>query len=381
MKKVLLPALFIGAGLAVAVVLVKSQRTLEPRPQVTPPVSVRVVTADPAPVRLTVHAQGTVSPRSEADLVPEVSGNVVWMSPSLVSGGYFEAGETLLRIDDRDYRADVARAEVGVERTAADLDLARSEIARARDLFDRELISQADLDSRQRTLRVAEAASRDAELVLDAARRDLDRTEIIAPFSGLVRSEQVDVGQFVSRGSAIARIYATDYLEVRLPLADRDLAYLNIPLGYRGEFDPELAPDVHLSADFAGQDQSWSASLVRTEAEIDPGTRMVYAIARIDADALGSDVDAAPPVGLFVQAEIAGLALDDIVVLPRSALRDSDEVLVIDGDNRLWRRPVDVLRIYRDQAYVSGGLNRGDLVSVLTLQTVVEGMSVQPLED
>jgi len=379
MKKIIIPIMLLLAAVAVGGYLVANQRTLEPRPQVTPPITVRVVKVEPAPVRLQVHAQGTINPRTESDLVPEVSGNVVWMSPSLISGGYFEAGDVLLRIDDRDYRADVARAEAGLERSTADLELAQFEHERAVDLFGRALISQADLETRARTLRVAEAAMRDAELVLEAARRDLARTELKAPFSGLVRNEQVDIGQFVSRGSAVARIYATDSLEVRLPLADRELAYLNIPVGYRGAFAGDIAPEVRLTADFAGSQQVWRGRLIRTEAEIDPGTRMVYAIARIDADSPYHAQDVAPPVGLFVQAEIDGLEVQDVVVLPRSALRNDNTVLVVDSDNRLHMRQVDVLRVYRDQVFVNGGLRAGELVSIALLQTVVEGMQVEPL--
>ena len=379
-KKILLPIGVLLVAVAVAAVFIGNRRTLPQRVPESPPISVRVIAVDPGPARLRVHAQGTVSPRTESDLVPEVSGNVVWMSPSLVSGGYFTVGEPLLRIDQRDYKAAVDRAAASLEGARADQELARFEYDRAVDLFGRSLISKADLDSTERAKRVADARLTDAELVLESARRDLGRTEITAPFSGLVRTEQVDLGQFVSRGAAIARIYATDYLEVRLPIADQELAFLNIPLSRRGEFDPEVAPAVALSAEFAGQKQVWNARLVRTEAEIDPGTRMVYAIARLDADSHESDAGIAPPVGLFVQAEIAGLELDNVVVLPRSALRNGEYVLVVDSENRVSSRRVDVLRVYRDDVYITGGLNAGDLVSVSMLQTVVEGMRVQPID-
>ncbi len=285
----------------------------------------------------------------------------------------------MLRIDQRDYEAAVKRAEATLSRAQADHELAQFELERAADLFGRSLISQADSETAERSARVAEASLRDAQLVLDTARRDLARTELTAPFSGLVRSEQVDVGQFVNRGSSIATIYATDYLEVRLPIADQELAYLNIPLGQRGEFAPEASPAVRLSANFAGREQTWKGSLVRTEAEIDPGTRMVYTIARIPGDEHRDEEMIAPPVGLFVQAEIDGLELDNIIVLPRSALRDGRSVLVVDSENRVSRRAIDVLRVYGDQVYVTGGLSAGELVSVSMLQTVVEGMRVQPL--
>jgi RND family efflux transporter MFP subunit len=364
-----------AAGAAAA--LVATREPLQPSQPQAAPVAVRVIEVHPAPVRLTVHAQGTVAPRTETDLVPEVSGNVVWMSPNLVPGGYFEAGEVLLRIDQRDYRAEVQRAEASLRRADAEHEHAQFEYERAEDLHARQLISRADLEAALRAARVAEASLQDARLVLETAERDLSRTELRAPFRGLVRSEQVDIGQFASRGSSVANVYASDYLEVRLPIADRELAYLNVPLGQRGELDAAAAPSVTLSADFAGQRQAWHGKLVRTEAEIDPGNRMVYAIARMRSDPAGSSVP--PPVGLFVQAEIEGVAADGVVVLPRSALRDNNQVLIVDSENRLYFRPVDVLRVYRDDVFVNGGLESGERVAVSPLQTVVNGMRVQPL--
>ena len=379
MRKFVIPLGLLLIAVTVAALFVANQREFEPRQPESPPLTVRVVEVTPGPVRLSVHAQGTVSPRTESELVPEVSGNVVWISPNLISGGYFETGETLLRIDQRDYQAAVDRALATLARAEADNELARFEQERAEDLYGRSLISQADRETAERSARVAEASLRDAQLVLETARRDLARTELKAPISGLVRSEQVDVGQFVNRGSSIATIYATDYLEVRLPIADQELAYLNIPLSQRGEFAPEASPAVRLSAQFAGRRQTWDARLVRTEAEIDPGTRMVYAIARLAGDETHRDESIAPPVGLFVQAEIDGLELDNVVVLPRSALREGSFVLVVDSENRVGLRNVEVLRVYGDEVFVTGGLEAGELVSVSMLQTVVDGMRVQPL--
>ena len=148
---------------------------------------------------------------------------------------------------------------------------------------------------------------------------------------------------------------------MRLPIADQQLAYLNIPLDQRGEMPIETAPKVNLTAEFAGRKQAWSGHLARTEAQIDPGSRMVYAIARVRAD---DENIAAPPVGLFVQAEIEGIAEDNIVVLPRISLRNGNQVLVVDTENRIHFREIEILRVYRDDVYVSAGLNAGELVSV-----------------
>ena len=374
----LAPAVIVIAALAVAGTLISNRRTLEPTQPQPVPTAVRVLTVEPGAVQLRVHAQGSVSPRTETQLVPEVSGNVVWMSPNLVAGGYFDVGDPLLRIDDRDYDAAVQRAEASLSRAEAENEHAQFELTRAQDLFEQQLISRSDLEEKVRAGRVAESSVADARLVLQTARNDLERTMLTAPFAGLVRSEQVDIGQFINRGNAIAEVYATDALEVRLPIADQQLAYLNVPLDQRGELSPELAPKVRLTAEFAGRKQAWTGYLARTEAQIDPGSRMVYAIARVRAEE-GEDVAAPPPVGLFVQAEIEGIAEDDIVVLPRSALRDDNQVLVVDTENRLHFREVEILRVYRDDVYISAGLSAGERVSISPLQTVVEGMRVQPL--
>jgi RND family efflux transporter MFP subunit len=381
--KVVLPVAVITVALLGAVTLFATSERLAPiQPEPVPP-SVRVLAADPAQVQMVVHAQGTVLPRTETQLVPEVSGNVVWISNSLVPGGYFEAGEPLLRIDDRDYRNAVERARAALSRTEAEQEFAAFELTRLEELESTQLVSRSAVESAMRAARVTEAARRDAVVALEQAERDLTRSEITAPFKGLVRSEQIDVGQFVNRGSAIATIYAVDYVEVRLPIADQQLAYLDLPLTQRGEIEARDAPSVTLSAEYAGSRREWHGSLVRTEAEIDARSRMVQAVARVDAAGAlaGDDTALAPPVGLFVQAEIQGRSVDDVVVLPRSAIRNGNQVLLVDADNRLRFRSVELLRVYGDDAYVGGGLARGERVLVSPLQTVVDGMRVESVVD
>ncbi|HMB73943.1 MAG TPA: efflux RND transporter periplasmic adaptor subunit, partial [Gammaproteobacteria bacterium] len=251
MLKKIVPAIIVLVAVAVAVVLMSNRRTLQPAQPQPVPTAVRVLTVEPGPVQLRVHAQGTVSPRTETQLVPEVSGNVTWVSPNLVPGGFFEAGDALLRIDDRDYISAVRRAEASLARAEAENEHAQFELARAADLIEQQLISRSDHEEKLRAARVSESAVADAELVLQTARNDLARTSLSAPFAGLVRSEQVDIGQFINRGTAIAEVYATDALEVRLPIADQQLAYLNVPLDQRGELPPDAAPKVSLTAEFA----------------------------------------------------------------------------------------------------------------------------------
>lgn len=381
--KVIAPFLVIAVALIVAAIIVATPARLQPFQAERVSQTVRVLEADPKSVRMVVHSQGTVAPRTETALVPEVSGNIVWISPNLIAGGYFEAGDPLLKIDNRDYVTAVDRARAAINRAEAEQEFSEFELQRLKELETRELISRSEVEAGIRIARVAEANLQEARASLQQTERDLTRTEIRAPFKGFVRNEQADIGQFVSRGTAIANIYAIDFIEVRLPIADQQLAYLDLPLSQRGELAIARAPSVRLSADFAGQKYSWMGTVVRTEAEIDSSNRMVYAVARVIVDNTETDAPetVAPPVGLFVNAEIQGRPADNIIVLPRAAIRNASEILIVDNDNRLRFRTVELLRIYGNEAFISGGIQKGELINLSPLQAVVDGMRVEPLLD
>jgi RND family efflux transporter MFP subunit len=331
----------------------------------------------PEPIQLKVHSQGTVVPNTESELIPEVSGRVTWVSPSLVNGGYFEAGDVLLKLDTNDYQSSLERARATLTRAEAEFEHARFEYQRLKSLEDRQLASRSQIENQLRAFRVAEALLQDARANYSQSSRDLSRTEVIAPYSGLVRKESVDIGQFVSRGASIATIYADDQAEVRLPIADRQLAFLNLPVGHRGELPEELQPNVILRADYAGRKLVWHGKIVRTEAQIDTASRMVHVIARISNAAQKVPLS----VGLFVKAEIDGLLVEDIVVLPRNAMRNGNRVLVVDAENKLYFRDIETLRLYRDEVLIKSGLKAGERVCISPLQTVVEGMTVDPVTD
>lgn len=389
-KQIALPlAVLAVAGFFAFVLLATAPEVESVAPEEVLPI-VRTIDARPGDVRMRVRSQGTVAPRTESELVPEVSGPVVWVSPSLVSGGFFAQGDPLLRIDDRDYVAALARARADVERAEGEAEHAASELERQQGLARSNANSPSQLSNARRARRVADAALEAARVSLDQAQRDVARTEIRAPYDGRVREERVDVGQFVSRGAPIATLYATDFAEIRLPLADRQLAYLELP-GVRGAIAEGAGPRVRLRANFAGSEQVWDGRIVRTEGEIDARSRMVHVIARVEdpygtrevaqgGSEGGSEGASAPlAVGMFVRAEIDGQVAKNVLVVPREAMRDDDRLLVVDDADRLHHRKVDVLRIDREEVLVRAELGPNERIVVSPIQVVVEGMPVQPI--
>ncbi len=374
-QKFLYPLLVIVAALLGAATLMATTSVIEPTIPEPIPTSVNVINVKTQSLRLTVNSQGTIAPRTETELVPEVSGRITWMSPALVTGGHFKEGERLLLIDNRDYQSTLDRANATIKRSEAELEHARFEYQRLQQLEQRQLASRSQSENALRAQRVAEAAHDDAEAIQRQAARDLTRTELKAPFDGRVRTERVDVGQFIARGTSIASLYASDYFEIRLPVADRQLAYLNIPAGYQASADDATTTEVNLSAEFGGQNLTWFGHVVRTEAEIDMKSRMVNVIARVRGDEQTDPLS----VGLFVKAVIAGREVENVVVLPRSALRNGNQVLIVDADNRLFHRTIEPLRLFEDQVIIRHGLNDGDRVCISQLQTVIDGMKVNPL--
>ena len=371
-RHLIIPVFILGIFLFLAATLMATAPVLEPSSVEKLATTVRVVEIQPKSVQLKVNSQGSVMPSTESQLIPEVSGKVSWMSPNLVAGGYFDDQEILIRVDDTDYKTKLDRAQANLTRAEAEQQHNEFEYRRMQSLVKRNLVSRSQLENSLRAYRVAEASLQDATANFNQAEQDLARTQIRAPFAGLVRSENVDIGQFVSRGSPIATIYAGNQAEVRLPIADRQLAFLNIPVSIRGEIPQEFQPEVTLTAQYAGQTLEWKGNIVRSEAEIDVSSRMVQLVARVESASNPVPLS----IGLFVSAEIQGLAAKNIVVLPREALRNDNQVLVVDDENRLRFRKIETLRLYQDDLLVQAGLEAGERVCISPLQTAIEGMVV-----
>jgi len=285
----------------------------------------------------------------------------------------------LVSLDSRDYeyRLTQAKHQVAQAELALKMEEQQAEIA-VQEWKHMNQGAPPALVSRQPQMAEAQTALESARASLAQASLDLERTHLTAPFAGRVRAKNVDIGRYITPGMSLATIYSTDIAEVRLPLPDQDLAYLDMPFDARPSAKTD-AP-VILSAEFAGGLHEWHGRLTHFEGEVDPRSRMIYAVARID-NPYSLKNESPLTVGLFVKAQIIGKKVDDLIVLPRVAFREKDKVLVVDKQSRLYLRPVRVYRSEQDNVYVSAGLDDGELVCLSQPKTVIDGMAVTVLPD
>ncbi|MCI5105602.1 MAG: efflux RND transporter periplasmic adaptor subunit [Pseudomonadales bacterium] len=377
MKRILIPIGILTGCLLFAAYLIRTPTQVEESSPEIIPVSVRVTEVQPETVQLLVESHGKVQAAQQVNLSVPVAGPIEWISPSLEAGGYVQAGDILLRIDGSDYETLLARSRATVQQARAEAEHAEQELARLLELADRRLASESQMEDARRQAEVNRARLADAEANLRQAELDLDRTELKAPFNAVVQMREVEVGQYVNRAQSAAVLYGADVVEVRVPLAIRQLGYLDIPLSMRGELPPAQAPDVKLTGVYGGQEQHWQGKLVRIEAAIDANSNTVQTIIRV-AQPEGSD--ALPlPIGLYVEAAIEGKQVNDIIALPRSVVRNNNQVLVVDAENKMFYREVDIYRLEEERVLISGGLLPGEKICVSPIQAVINGMSVQPV--
>ncbi len=376
----LLPLLVLAGGLGFAWLLLVGRPAPEPRPpQPEHAPVVQVVYAEPRELALTVSSQGTVQPRRVINVVSQVAGKVQSVADDFAVGGFFDADAELVKVEDDDYRFDLVRARARVADAAQLVATEKGRVRQAarewRDLGNEEA---NQLFLRKPQLASAEAALRAAEADLGEARLNLDRTSLRVPFNGRISEKHVDLGQYVSPGSIVARVYATDVVEVRLPLTDRQVGLLDLPLSFDDHSSiGEQGAAVTLSARFADREWQWQGQVVRTDASIDVDSRVVYAVVEVERPFARIPGSERPPLapGLFVNAEIAGRSLAGVSLLPRDALRNSGAVLVVDGNDQLQERPVRVLKSDTGRLWVLG-LESRERVVVSKLPVAIIGMRV-----
>jgi len=325
-----------------------------------------------------LQSYGTVQPRTQSMLVAQVSGQIVSVNENVRDGGFFEKGDILGQIDPRDYEANVRISEA----TLADARqaLAEAEARSNQALEDWERLGNTgdapDLVLRVPQLEAARARISSAESSLQKAKLDLERAQIVAPFAGRILRKLVDVGQVVSPNTQLAEIYATDVVEIRLPIRNRDLGFIDLPESYRfADANDSNNTAVTIRSDLIGN-ETWNAHLVRTESAIDETARQLHVIAQI-ADPFGpANVGRSPlKIGQYVTAEIVGSALTDVLVIPNSTIYQGSYVYTVE-DDLLRRKDVVIAWQNDNDAIISDGLMDGDQLVTTALGQVTSGLRV-----
>ncbi len=365
-------------GVIVMIVLTASKPELKKGTHNAPVPMVRVMKVETKPRSVTVRGEGTVQPLTEIDLVSQVGGKIVLISPALVNGGEFSKGDTLLSIDPIDYELAVTLAKAKIKDSESNLKIIQEEALVAKEEWRVHHTANSHTRKDPPPLVAKEPQLAAAKAKLDADRADLkkallnlERTVFKPPFNGLVSKKLADVGQYVSPGQAVAHIFSTEAVEIPLPLEDKTLFWFDVP-GFTPGDGPGSVATVRSS--IAGREIMSSGRVVRAEGKLDEKTRMITVVVRVDRP-----YAIKPPlaIGLFVTVDIEGRVLPDVAVIPRAALHQGNIVWIVNNDGILKFRNVKVARYQGEGILIESGLTSGEMVVISPLKAVTDGMTVR----
>lgn len=378
-KRFMLPISILVLTVVAAQMILSNPPTAKRRPpSKAPQMTVEVRTLEAQLYQVNLESFGTVKPRTQSNLVSQVNGEIIQINENFRDGGFFEQGDVLLKVDDRDYRSDVkiAKASLLDAQQALTEEQARSEQA----LTDWKRLGKSGepnaLVLRKPQLETAKARLYSAEAQLEKAELKLERTEIVAPYAGRVLEQKVDLGQVISSNTQVATVYATDYVEVRLPIKNQDLSLIDLPEEYRQQNatyanNPRVTFDSSLNVE-----QQWTGTLVRTEGAIDSSSQQLYVVAQIeDPYSKDNEGDLAIKIGQYLEASIAGRLIPNSIVIPNNAIYQGSYVYVVE-ENLLKRREVEVLWKNESDAIVKSGLTAGESLVLTPLGRVSSGTPV-----
>jgi multidrug efflux system membrane fusion protein len=382
--RILLPLLVLGVCGTLAWYIISTKP--EPRQRNFSPgaTQVEVFVLKPGSYQVELETQGTVRARTESTLIPEVRGRILEIGANFREGAFFEEGDVLMRIDPRDYQTELIVAEANLSQMELALSEEQARSDQAYQDWKRLNLGEepGDLVLRTPQLKRAKANVSSAEARLETAERNLGKTEIKAPYAGRILTKSVDVGQIVSQGNQMAKIYAVDFAEVRLPLTETQLTFLDLPEIYRGE-QPDIrdGPNVTLSSNVADKTHEWEGRITRAEGSFDVRTRQLFIIAQV-RNPYGRTQNERPPlkVGSFVKAKIRGAVLENVFVVPRRLLRENSFLLTVDENDTLRRKTVNIVWQNDSSIIVDGGLEPGDRICLTDVPFALEALPVAVTE-
>jgi len=376
--KKMYPIFIIILGLAICSVLIFTKPIAKPEAikRISPIVQVKNLLPESIP--MTILSQGTVIPSTESQIYPEITGRVIYVSSKLYEGSSFKKDDVLLKIDSKDYELLIKTAEANLAAAKTNYSIAKAESESAQDEWNKIGDGKAtDLTLKKPQLAQAKSAVEAAEADLERLKRNLEKTEIRAPYDGLVRKKNIDIGTVIAPGYLLASVYATDYIEVKLPIADKDLIFLDIPLDGSG-IDAENQPIVYFKGIFGGKEITWEGTIVRLEAEIDPKNRMAILIGKVSSPYDISKHETPLRVGQFVEAEIVGKRFENIYKINRDLIKNNNEIAIVNKvDTTIDFKTVNVIRYIDDIAFIDRGITPQTPICLTTLDVMYKGMKVQ----
>jgi len=381
-KQFVIAISIIALGALGTFILIKYQKSPEKEEQEHLAPLVMVERFRPKDIQMVISAYGTVSPKVEVDVVPEVSGKVVSINPELQTGGLIPAGEQILQIDERDYKFAVQQAQALVADAQVRYDIEVAEADVARRVWD-ELHPGTEPNSplvlRESQVRQAKAALESAQAQLETAKLRLERTSLFLPFDALIISEKVDLGQYLMAGQPIAVAYGIDAVEIKVPLEDEELAWFDVfedstSLNDKSALSSKTPAIV--KADFAGSEHTWKGYVTRTTGQVDKMSRMISVVVEVPNPFERSN--GRPPLlpGIFAEVQIQGKMLKSALAVPRDAIHESNKVWMV-KDDRLYVKPLDIVRSDKDFAYARADINQNATIVISSLDSVMEGMEVR----
>lgn len=371
-----LPVIILIFGLFISFVI----SSTDPKPnkgiEIPKPTAVFYDNPQKKDVTLRVTTNGEVRSVTEINVIPQVSGRIIQVADEFIDGGNIKKGQPLIWIDDRDYRLATISAEsrVAQAKKLLEREIAESELAKK----DWEELGEGEaspLTLRIPQLEEARALLNAAEADLEKAKLNLERTVINLPFDGLIKKKNAGIGQYVNAGSILGSAFSTEKVLIPLPLTDTELSYLGLPLGYesKGYFD---GPKVIFRSYISRKNIEWLGRITRTSGSIDSQTRLVYAYAEVL-----NPYDEDPPlaIGTYVDAEIEGNFISNGFILPIAAIKNDNEIYVIDQNSKLKIKKIEIVGTEEDKVIVKGDISELDMVVISTINTGYEGMELTPM--
>jgi RND family efflux transporter MFP subunit len=379
--KATLPLVTLGFAAGAAYYLVET-RPEPPHQEITESApAISAVQIQRRTVCFPIRSQGTVQPRRKTTLTARVSGQVEWVAECFDESGRFQKGDLLARIDRRDYAIRIQRLDASLRSAKANLLDTQQDLKRQQSLTEYEATTKAAVQQAEATTEMAAASVEELEAQLMEARNAESDTQIVAPYDGRIEETNVEVGQFVTIGTKLASCFATDAVEVRLPINDEELEFLDLPLGTN--LPPGTGPAVELTTEFAGTSCRWAGTIVRSEAIVDARSRMAYLVAQVQAPYEDTQASGGHPlaVGMFVEAMIRCRPVTNAMVLPESCVSNRGEILIVNSEARLDVAQIRILRREQDWIVALGDVPDQATVCATRLENAVPGMAVQIIGD